>query len=46
MNTPNAHLPKPNTHKSTQQVNREQSDFFKEVPIRFTEKPRVSMSVS
>lgn len=46
MNTPNTHLPKPNAHKNTQSVNREQSDFFKEVPIRFTEKPRVSMSVS
>lgn len=46
MNTPNTHLPKSSTHKSTQPINREQSDFFKEVPIRFTEKPRVSMSVS
>lgn len=46
MNTPNTHLPKSSARKNTQPVNREQRDFFKEAPIRFTEKPRVPMSVN
>lgn len=46
MNTPNTQLSKLNTHKNTRQPTREQNDFFKEVPIRFTEKPRVHLSVS